>query len=534
MPATKNCSLVRSLIPKSFHFDGYNEINSPNTRDKPFFENQIISIGEYFLTTRLENDTLYIEPQSVCPCGRIHFPAAKLPLEEFTQKLNTALSESCDFITFSITPRYERNTTLCSSCAKKNKDCQNLMKNKPTEILGAVSFDPKDVRKALSVYHGLINQKNGGTTMYNNGKKKNLFGMNFKFGMCKDKRNIAATLMGVAVRNSQTDRWYTFDPATNTRKDITGFKFGNMPIMMLPTRQLSVGDLTELDGQYYNVRNVGPHSITLLSAADGFIREMLPSEGLIPGMNFYTKLYAFDPKTLTAAGSNENISGNMLAAMMLMQWASGNNGADFSFDNITDDSFNGIGSYLPVILAMNGGANGAFGGLDQQTLNNMMMMGCIGGENSDMNEMAQYMVISQLLGGGTANPLNNLFPGMAPAATPTAPVTENSVACTVCGATYGDDVKFCPACGNVTAPVVKGEKCKKCGTVLKDGAAFCHACGHKAGPETCVKCGTTLSDGSAFCHSCGHKVGEPIATEAAADGGEVKRNPEPPVQPSAK
>ncbi len=75
-------SLVRQLIPKSYHFDGYNEINCPNSRDKPFFAENTIPMGKYFLSTRLiDPNTISIEFESVCDRGKIIFQPYTLSLE---------------------------------------------------------------------------------------------------------------------------------------------------------------------------------------------------------------------------------------------------------------------------------------------------------------------------------------------------------------------------------------------------------------------------------------------------------------------
>lgn len=113
-------SLVRQLIPKSYHFDGYNEINCPNSRDKPFFSDNIILIGEYYLNIRLVNpEKISLEFASVCPVGKITFKPYLLTLNEYVSKLQMAIQQGSDFITFEIALESDCNSNLCNKCNLK-------------------------------------------------------------------------------------------------------------------------------------------------------------------------------------------------------------------------------------------------------------------------------------------------------------------------------------------------------------------------------------------------------------------------------
>ena len=77
-------SLLRKLIPKSYHFDGYNEVKCPNTRDKPFFAEGVANLGNYYLNKRIDNSgNLILEYSSVCPNGYISFKPYILSFESF-------------------------------------------------------------------------------------------------------------------------------------------------------------------------------------------------------------------------------------------------------------------------------------------------------------------------------------------------------------------------------------------------------------------------------------------------------------------
>ena len=148
-------SLVRQLVPKSYHFDGYNEINCPNSRDKPFFSDNVIPMGEYYLSIRLVNQNMIsLEYSSICSYGKITFQPYALSLDSYISKLKTAIQEGSDFITFEIQPEYDVDSNFCSRCSEKNEDCIQLRKNLPKKVLAAVSFNtintfPSDIELNL-------------------------------------------------------------------------------------------------------------------------------------------------------------------------------------------------------------------------------------------------------------------------------------------------------------------------------------------------------------------------------------------------
>lgn len=527
-------TLLRRLVPKSYHFDGYNELNCPNTRDRPFFSEGSTRIGDYNLNTRFDSyGNLVLEYNSVCPYGKISFKPYFLHFEDFVKLLRKALEEESDFITFEIKTTYQ--DLDCRGCNQSNKDCKSILEKRPSITMAAVSFEVTDIKNALSVYFGInkLNEFQGGNTMKGNMKK--FFGMNFEWGLSKD-RNIASTLMGVAVKNPNDGNWYVFDSASSTRKNLANMKMGDFPVFLLPAQALEVGDLTKMEGKYYYVQEVKNKYLTLLGAADGIVRQMLPSESIIPGMNLYTKVVAFDTKTLVDPTSKDNMSGNILAAMCMMQWSKGE--SEFSLDNISDDSFNGLGSCLPVLMALNGGSNnlgGMFGGADGNGLNLplLMMMGS-GNGSDEANEMVQLMLLSQLLGGNNGSSMfGTAIPSIASTPSESTPANEDLI-CPNCKTKYSsaDGVAFCSKCGTATIKISNGKNCVYCGATLKEGAAFCHACGKKVEiAGVCPACGEKNDPDSNFCVRCGNSLKEivkPVPTEekatpvAAAAPAEVK------------
>lgn len=489
---------VRNLIPKSYHFDGYNEIKCPNSRDKPFFTDNVIPMGNHNLTIRLVNEnTVVLEFSSVCPDGNITFSPFTLTLKDYVEKLKRAIQEGSDFITFEINPKYNCNHNKMKNCSYRNKDCSELNSKRHSCVYAAVSFNSKEVKEALASYFEITKTINGGKSIMKKGK--NLFGMNFELGVSKDS-NIAATLMGVAVRNRETGNWYTFDKANNALKNLANFKMGNFPVFLLPTKTLAAGDLIKLNGKYYYVKAANTsNTITLIDAATGIIQEMLPEENILLGMTMYTKVVAFDTKTLTDPSSNQGIGGNFLAAICMMHWSKGNED-EFSLDGINDDSYNGLGAYLPLILASNNSAGGIFAGSDGAIdISKMIMLGAMS-DNSDNDGMTQMLVISQLLGGGN-NPLSSM--GITPA---TVSNDSESVVCEKCGKTYPVGTNFCSVCGEKTKSTIP--TCHNCGATLAKDAKFCSKCGSKIGSLACPSCGHEVETDAKFCSECGTKISD--------------------------
>lgn len=499
-----------NLVPKGYHFDAYNELNSPNSRDRPFFEEGVVPLGDYYLTKVFDgSDTLVLQYSSVCPYGLIPFKPYRLTFDKYVKLLQNAIREKSDFITFDIPVSHVKDNIYCQSCENQNEDCAYLRKNMPDTVKAAVSFNSKDIKHALSVHFGITTStytsKGGKNTMKTNNMKK-LLGMNFEFGISRDS-NIAATFMGVAIRNPNDGNWYVYDSATHTVKNYANMKFGDFKVLLVPDRTLRPNELVKLSGKYYFVQNVEGNMATLLDAQDHTVVTKLLSDCIIPGMNFYTKVVALDPRTMFDPSSQTDMSKNVLAAICMMQWSKGE--TEFSLDGINDDSFNGLG-----MLLMMGGGNGLSNMLNGEGGMSLPLLLAMGGGNSDddANGIMQYMILSQLLGGGDPNAANpqNLFsgiPGLTAPAQPAVPTEGAGVYCPNCNAEYPAGTNFCAHCGTPTQ--VKGKHCTACGAVLMEGAAFCQNCGQKVVRDTCPACGAKTAEGAKFCSACGQDLNGP-------------------------
>lgn len=493
-------NLVRQLIPRSFHFDGYDLMDCRTSRDKPFFCDSVIHMNEYTLTIRrVSFEKISLEFESVCRNGIIYFKPYYLTIDEFVTKLKNAVKTGSDYIYFEIIPVYETRN-VCIHCLSKTIDCKRMIEECPSTVLAAVSFDVHDIKRALAGYYEIVNSK-GGNKM---GRKNNFMGTNFEFGPSKDS-NLAATLLGVAVRESYNGPWYTYDPVKHTRKNLANIKMGDFPIYLLPVAQMQPGDLIKRNGKYFWIKNVTEEgTFKAVGAADGQVYEILSDESLIPGFNLYTKVMALDMKSLTDPNGN-SVANNVLAAMLMMNWSKNDGKSEFSLDDISDDSFNGMGAMLPLILANSSGSNigNIFGGEGGQINLPMLMM--LGGGDSDEGGFMQMYVLSQLLNNGGSTGLEGIIPGLS--GNQVVKKSEGAtVVCEKCGETYPEGTNFCPKCGGKTCKAV--DTCSKCGAELMLGAAFCHKCGAKVGHAVCPNCGKEVPEEAVFCPSCGKNLNE--------------------------
>lgn len=520
-------TLIRQLVPIRWMFDLYIDPQTghvePNSRlpcTKPFFGDAVISFKRGNVTTNLEDsNTLKIHFSSVCPMGNLVFRTVKLTMNDFIARLEKMVECEFDFIHLKI--EFDKKVSIehdsswdeyyypkCRECAHETKECRYLRDLAPAghTIMSAVQFDLGQVREALAVYHGIKNAETAikGGNFMRKGSFGKLFG-GIEMGMSHDSR-IKSTLTGIVVQNPETGKWYAFDPATRTRKDMMNLKFGDFPIVLLPVKALNVGDLIKRDGKYFYVQSLNAdNTFTGVNAMDGAIQTFLLEESLIPGFKFYTKVVAFDAKTLMDPNSKQNMGGNVLGAMLMMQMAKGDK-AEFSLDDINDDSFNGLGCFMPLLLASKDGNLGLTNADGSPNIMMMMMMFSDDSEGG-MNEFMKMTLLSNLLGGNNAaNPLGDIMNGLG-MATPAAVAPTGNFVCTKCGKQYDDPaVHFCTECGGSVA--VAGVQCKKCGATLKAGAKFCHCCGAKVGPEVCPKCGKEVDEDAKFCPHCGQSLKE--------------------------
>ena len=282
-------------------------------------------------------------------------------------------------------------------------------------------------------------------------------------------------------------------------------KFGDFPIIMVPVKNLTEGRLIKREGKYYWIQKVNAdNSFTGVNAMTGAIESFVPTDSVIPGFNFFTEVVAFDARTLMDPNSKQNMGGNVLGAMLMMKMMDSDK-AEFSLDDIDDNSFNGLGMFLPMLLSSKMGNFGFFNNADG-TPNIMAMMALMSTNGNGTNDsfMKTYLLSTLISGNNSDNPFGNIMNGFGSL---TGTANTGGFVCSTCGKEYSDpSIHFCPECGGRV--IASGATCAKCGATLKAGAKFCHVCGTKVGAPTCPKCGKEVSSDAKFCAYCGTNLTE--------------------------
>ena len=197
------------------------------------------------------------------------------------------------------------------------------------------------------------------TTMANN-----IFNMNMEFGPNKDK-NIASTIMGVAVKNG--DSWRIYDKKKKEITDVGDMQLGNLPIFILPTTKLTEGDLIKDAGEYYFVNKVQTESTQTLSAKTGEMKNVIPIKNVL-GISCYSKVIALSDSL--------------------------NNGDDFDVEK------------LAIVSAMCG-QSGENSSQMNQLLPLMLFKDKLGGDDND--NMMKLVLMSSMMNGNMAGPNNPLM-----------------------------------------------------------------------------------------------------------------------------
>ncbi len=199
----------------------------------------------------------------------------------------------------------------------------------------------------------------------------NPFNINFEFGPNEDS-NLASTLMGVAVKNSD-DSWRIYDKIKGEITDVGNLQLGNFPLFILPSMKLEVGDLIKDAGEYYYVTKVDTQN-QMVSVSTGEIKNIVPMKNIL-GFNVYAKVIA-----ITDSLNLGELTGEKLAIMAMC-----GQGGDNS----------GMNQMLPLLLLK----DKLGGGDDTMALAIIAMCGQCG-DNSGMNQMLPLLLLKDKLGGG--------------------------------------------------------------------------------------------------------------------------------------
>lgn len=234
------------------------------------------------------------------------------------------------------------------------------------------------------------------TTMANN-----LFKMNMEFGPNKDE-NIASTLMGVAVKNGES--WRIYNKKKKEITDVGDMQLGNLPIFILPTTQLSEGDLIKDAGEYYFVTKVAtPKTPTqTLSARTGEMKTIIPIKNVL-GFSCYSKVIALSD----SLNIGDDFDVEKLAIMSVMCSQSGENSGQMNQLlplMFFKDKLGGDDDTMKMVLMSSMMASGEDGGQVNQLLPLMFLKN---GDNGNDDTM-KMVLISSIMGGNTGDS-NNLL-----------------------------------------------------------------------------------------------------------------------------
>ena len=234
------------------------------------------------------------------------------------------------------------------------------------------------------------------TTMANN-----IFNTNMEFGPNKDE-NIASTLMGVAVKNG--DSWRIYDKKKKEITDVGDMQLGNLPIFILPTTQLSEGDLIKDAGEYYFVTKVAtPKTPTqTLSARTGEMKSVVPIKNVL-GFSCYSKVIALSD----SLNMGDNFDVEKLAIMSAMCSQTGENGGQMNQLlplMLFKDKLGGDDDTMKLLLMSSMMTSEDDGGQMNQLLPLMLFKDKLGGDDDTM----KLVLMSSMMGGnmaGSNNPL---------------------------------------------------------------------------------------------------------------------------------
>ena len=202
----------------------------------------------------------------------------------------------------------------------------------------------------------------------------NIFNMNMEFGPNKDE-NIASTLMGVAVKNG--DSWRIYDKKKKEITDVGDMQLGNLPIFILPTTQLSEGDLIKDAGEYYFVTKVAtPKTPTqTLSARTGEMKSVVPIKNVL-GFSCYSKVIALSD----SLNMGDDFDVEKLAIMSAMCGQTGETGGQMN-------------QLLPLMLFKD-----KLGG-DDDTMKLLLMSSMMGGNMAGSNNpLMSYLMLDAFMG----------------------------------------------------------------------------------------------------------------------------------------
>ena len=240
-----------------------------------------------------------------------------------------------------------------------------------------------------------IKENKEDTTMANN-----FFNMNMEFGPNTDE-NIVSTLMGVAVKNGNT--WRIYNKNKKEITDLGDVQLGNLPIFILPTTQLSEGDLIKDAGEYYFVTKVAtPKTPTqTLSARTGEMKSIVPIKNIL-GFSCYSKVIALSD----SLNVSDDFDVEKLAIMSAMFDQTGETGGQMNqlFPlMLFKDKFGGDDDTIKLMLMYSMMSSEGSGGQTNQVLPLMLLNDKLGGDDDTIKLMLMSSMMPSEGNGGQTN-----------------------------------------------------------------------------------------------------------------------------------
>lgn len=219
------------------------------------------------------------------------------------------------------------------------------------------------------------------TTMANN-----IFNMNMEFGLNKDK-NIASTLMGVAVKNGNS--WRIYDKKKKEIIDAGNLQFGNLPIFIMPATRLSEGDLIKEAGEYSYVIETATSDtmIKTMSARTGEVKSAVPINNIL-GINCYSKVIDISD----SINKDDGFDDKRLFIMSSMM--------------TSEDDGSQMNQLLPLMMLFKDKLGG-----DDDTMKLLLMVSMMGSEDDggQMNQLLPLIMLFKDKLGGDDDTMKRLF-----------------------------------------------------------------------------------------------------------------------------
>ena len=290
----------------------------------------------------------------------------------------------------------------CSDCDSRNVCliCKLGEESRSMHITFGFEFEQSDydavVSKEQVSQRPQVKENKEDITMSNN-----IFNMNMEFGPNKDE-NIASTLMGVAVKNGNS--WRIYDKKKKEITDVGDMQLGNLPIFILPTTQLSEGDLIKDAGEYYFVTKVATHKTPTqtLSASTGEMKSVVPIKNVL-GFSCYSKVIALSD----SLNVGDDFDVEKLAIMSAMCGQTGENGGQMNQLlplMLFKDKLGGDDDTMKLLLMSSMMTSEDDGGQMNQLISMMLFKDKLGGDDDTM----KLLLMAYMMGGnmaGSNNPL---------------------------------------------------------------------------------------------------------------------------------